>query len=66
MSKNAQNTIDKLERLLDNIEKLTDDISLMCIEARNKIDDFNEKEHTEEFPELDEFNKLDIDGEDDK
>ena len=59
MSKNAQKTIDRLERLLDNIEKLTDDISLMCIDARNKIDDYNEKMHTEEFPELDHFNNID-------
>lgn len=55
----AQKTIDKLESILDNIEKLTDEISLMCIDARNKIDKFNEEEHTEEFPELDHFNNID-------
>ena len=63
----AQKTIDKLERFIDNMEKLTDEISLLCIEARNQIDKFNEEEHTEKFPELDEFNdKEDIDEEEDK
>ena len=59
MADKTQKLVDKLESLLDNIEKLTDDISLMCIDARNKIDDYNEKMHTEEFPELDHFNNID-------
>ena len=51
MSNRARKTIDKLESLIDNIEKLTDEVSLICIEARNKIDKYNEDEHIEEFPE---------------
>jgi hypothetical protein len=66
MSHKVQRIIDRLETLLDNIEKLNDDISLMCIDARNQIDKYNELEHTEDFPELDEFNKEDIDEEEDK
>tara|TARA_R100000426_G_C4757164_1_gene85681 strand:- start:100 stop:294 length:195 start_codon:yes stop_codon:yes gene_type:complete len=64
MSRRARKTIEKLESLIDNIEKLTDDISLMCIDARTKIDKYNEDEHIEEFPELDHFK--DIDEEEDK
>ena len=59
MAFKTQKLIDKLENLIDTVEKLTDEISLICIEARNKIDDYNEKMHTEEFPELDHFNNID-------
>lgn len=59
MAFKTQKLIDKLENLIDTVEKLTDEISLICIEARNKIDDYNEKTHTEEFPELDHFNNID-------
>lgn len=69
----------KLEKLLktfeskiDTMEKLTDEISLLCIDTRNildKIADVKDSEVTEEYPELDHFNDLDeedIDEEDDK
>lgn len=69
----------KLEKLLktfeskiDTMEKLTDEISLLCIDTRNildKIAEVNDSEVTEEYPELDHFNNLDeedIDEEDDK
>ena len=63
----SQKLIDNLENKLDDIEKLVDEISLLCMDARQKIDKFNEDEHTEEFPELDEFNnEEDIDEEEDK
>jgi|TARA_Y100000015_G_scaffold41974_1_gene48775 uncharacterized coiled-coil protein SlyX len=63
----AQKVIDKLESKLDNIEKLVDEISLLCMDARQQIDKFNENEHIEDFPELDEFNnEEDIDEEEDK
>jgi len=61
-----QKLIDKLEKKLDNIEKLVDEISLLCMDARQSIDKYNEDEHIEDFPELDEFNEEDIDEEDDK
>ena len=41
------------------LKKLVDEISLLCMDARQKIDKFNEEEHIEEYPELDEFNNLD-------
>jgi hypothetical protein len=61
-----QKLINKLESKLDNIEKLVDEISLLCMDARQSIDKYNEDEHIEDFPELDEFNEEDIDEEDDK
>ena len=66
MSK-AVRLIEKLENKLDNIEKLVDEISLLCLDCRTKIDKFNEEEHIEEFPELDEFeDDEDIDEDEDK
>ena len=62
----AQKIIDSLENKLDDIEKLVDEISMLCMDARQKIDKYNEDEHTEDFPELDEFNEEDIDEEEDK
>ena len=65
----AEKVINQLESKIDNIEKLVDEISLLCMDARKKIDNFNEDEHIEEYPELDEFNNVDeedIDEEDDK
>jgi|TARA_S200002703_G_scaffold121594_1_gene107475 hypothetical protein len=62
----ANKVIDQLEQKLDNIEKLTDEISLLCMDARRKIDNFKEDEtdeDIEQFPELDEFNDLDEDEE---
>ena len=61
--------IHQLESKIDYIEKLVDEISLLCMDARKKIDKYNEDEHIEEYPELDEFNNVDeedIDEEDDK
>ena len=62
----ANKVIDQLEQKLDNIEKLTDEISLLCMDARRKIDNFKEDEtdeDIEQFPERDEFNDLDEDEE---
>jgi len=62
-----QKLIDNLENKLDDIEKLVDEISLLCMDARQKIDKYNEDEHIEDFPELDEFkDEENIDEEDDK
>ena len=61
MSK-ADQLIDKIETQLDTIEKLVDEISLLCMDSRQKIDNYKEKEtdeDIEDFPELDEFNNLD-------
>ena len=58
--------IDTLENQLDAIEKLVDEISLLCMDSRQKIDNYKEKEtdeDIEDFPELDEFNHLDEDEE---
>jgi len=54
--------VDTLENQLDTIEKLVDEISLLCMDSRQKIDNYKEKqtdEDIEDFPELDEFNNLD-------
>jgi hypothetical protein len=62
----ADQLIDKLESQLDTIEKLVDEISLLCMDSRQKIDNYKEKEtdeDIEDFPELDEFNNLDEDEE---
>jgi hypothetical protein len=62
----ANKVIDQLEQKIDNIEKLVDEISLLCMDARGKIDNFKEDEtdeDIEQFPELDEFNDLDEDEE---
>lgn len=61
--------IDKIESKLDTVEKLTDEISLIIMDCRQKIDKYNEDEHIEDFPELDHFENLDdedIDEEEDK
>ena len=64
--------INKFESKMETIEKLTDEISLICIDTRNILDKINEiadKDDIEEYPELDHFNDLDeedIDEEDDK
>ena len=58
----ANKVIDQVESKLDDIEKLVDEISLLCMDARKKIDNFKEDESNEDieqFPELDEFNDLD-------
>ena len=58
--------VDSLENQLDTIEKLVDEISLLCMDSRQKIDNYKEKEtdeDIEDFPELDEFNNLDEDEE---
>ena len=58
--------VDALETQLDTIEKLVDEISLLCMDSRQKIDNYKEKEtdeDIEDFPELDEFNNLDEDEE---
>ena len=58
----ANKVIDQVESKLDDIEKLVDEISLLCMDARKKIDNFKEDESNEDieqFPELDEFNVLD-------
>jgi len=58
----ANKVIDQVESKLDDIEKLVDEISLLCMDARGKIDNFKEDESNEDiedFPELDEFNNLD-------
>jgi hypothetical protein len=58
--------VDTLESQLDTIEKLVDEISLLCMDSRQKIDNYKEKEtdeDIEDFPELDEFNNLDEDEE---
>jgi hypothetical protein len=58
----ANKVIDQVESKLDDIEKLVDEISLLCMDARKKIDNFKEDESNEDiedFPELDEFNNLD-------
>ena len=47
-------------------DKLVDEISLLCMDSRQKIDNYKEKqtdEDIEDFPELDEFNNLDEDEE---
>ena len=65
----ADKVINQLERKIDDIEKLVDEISLLCMDERKKIDNYNEDEHIEDYPELDEFNNLDeedIDEDDDK
>jgi hypothetical protein len=62
----ADQLIDKIESQLDTIEKLVDEISLLCMDSRQKIDNYKEKEtdeDIEDFPELDEFNNLDEDEE---
>ena len=62
----ADKVINSLESKLDDIEKLVDEISLLCMDARRKIDNYNEDENDEDieqFPELDEFNNLDEDEE---
>ena len=62
----ADQLIDKLENQLDTIEKLVDEISLLCMESRQRIDNYKEKEtdeDIEDFPELDEFNNLDEEDE---
>jgi len=62
----ADKVINQLESKIDNIEKLVDEISLLCMDARKKIDNYNENESDEDiedFPELDEFNDLDEDEE---
>jgi uncharacterized protein YoxC len=67
-----QKLINKFESKMETIEKLTDEISLICIDTRNILDKINEiadKDDIEEYPELDHFNNLDeedIDEEDDK
>ena len=38
---------------------MVDEISLMIMDARKKIDNYKENESIEDFPELDEFNELD-------
>lgn len=61
--------IDKIETKLDTVEKLVDEISLIIMDCRQRIDKFNEDEHIEDFPELDHFENLDdedIDEEEDK
>ena len=64
--------IAKFESKIETVEKLTDEISLVCIDTRNILDKINEiadKDNIEEYPELDHFNNLDeedIDEEDDK
>jgi uncharacterized protein YoxC len=64
--------IAKFESKIETVEKLTDEISLVCIDTRNILDKINEiadKDDIEEYPELDHFNNLDeedIDEEDDK
>jgi uncharacterized coiled-coil protein SlyX len=61
--------IDKIETKLDTVEKLIDEISLIIMDCRQRIDKFNEDEHIEDFPELDHFENLDdedIDEEEDK
>jgi hypothetical protein len=64
--------IAKFESKIEAVEKLTDEISLICIDTRNildKIAEIKDSEVTEEYPELDHFNDLDeedIDEEDDK
>ena len=58
----ADQLIDKLENQLDTIEKLVDEISLLCMDSRQRIDNYKEKEtdeDIEDFSELDEFNNLD-------
>jgi len=63
----ANKVIDQVESKLDDIEKLVDEISLLCMDARKKIDNFKEDESNEDieqFPELDKFN--DLDEEEDK
>jgi len=68
MSK-ANKVINKLENKLDTIEKLVDEISLIIMDCRQGIDQYNENEHIEEFPEIDHFENLDdedIDEEEDK
>ncbi len=58
--------VDTLENQLDTIEKLVDEISLICMDSRQKIDNYKEKQTDEDievFPELDEFNNLDEDEE---
>tara|TARA_B110000483_G_scaffold126054_1_gene151455 strand:+ start:1223 stop:1426 length:204 start_codon:yes stop_codon:yes gene_type:complete len=62
----ADQLIDKIESQLDTIEKLVDEISLLCMDSRQRIDKYKEKEtdeDIEDFPELDEFNNLDEDEE---
>ena len=62
----ADQLIDKLENQLDTIEKLVDEISLLCMDSRQRIDNYKEKEtdeDIEDFPELDEFNNLDEEDE---
>ena len=67
-----QKLINKFENKMETIEKLTDEISLVCIDTRNILDKINEiadKDDIEEYPELDHFNNLDeedIDEEHDK
>jgi len=61
--------IEKIENKLDTVEKLVDEISLILMDCRQKIDQYNENEHIEEFPELDHFENLDdedIDEDEDK
>ncbi len=64
--------IKKFEKNVDTIERTIDEISLMCIDIRNKIDkikELNNDEDIEQFPELDHFENLDdedIDEEEDK
>jgi hypothetical protein len=62
----ADQLIDKLENQLDTIEKLVDEISLLCMDSRQRIDNYKEKEtdeDIEDFSELDEFNNLDEEDE---
>lgn len=61
--------IEKIENKLDTVEKLVDEISLILMDCRQKIDQYNENEHIEDFPELDHFENLDdedIDEDEDK
>ena len=61
--------IEKIENKLDTVEKLVDEISLILMDCRQKIDQYNENEHIEEFPELDHFENSDdedIDEDEDK
>lgn len=61
--------VHKIESQLDTAEKLLDEISLIIMDCRQRIDKFNEDQHIEDFPELDHFDNLDdedIDEEEDK
>ena len=41
--------VDALETQLDTIEKLVDEISLLCMDSRQKIDNYKEKETDEDI-----------------